>query len=108
MLDTPQTRKYERRFELDGLGHPVVVIESDDWCACETVASAAQLPEYYAIMGRHGIKPTWVCGLEKADEILQLADLLEKMGSQAPDQGSNPCPLQWQADSSPWTTRDVP
>ncbi|MBQ7649776.1 MAG: hypothetical protein IJS15_02395 [Victivallales bacterium] len=78
MLDTPQTRKYERRFELTGLGHPVVVIESDDWGACETVPSEAHLPEYHAIMGRHGIKPTWVCGLEKADEILQIAELLEK------------------------------
>ena len=78
MLDAPTTHDYERRFELTGLGHPVVVFESDDWGSCETVANKAQLPEYNAIMDRHGIKATWICTVEKADEILRIAELLEK------------------------------
>ncbi len=78
MLDVPKARKYGRRFEISGFGRPVVVIESDDWGACETIADESQLPEYKDIMNRHGIKSPYIVRMERADEILRIAELLER------------------------------
>ena len=42
-----------------------------------------------SVVGAHGFCCSVACGI-------------------FPHQGSNPCPLHWQVDSSPWTTREVP
>ena len=52
---------------------------------------------------------TLLCGVQAS-----LASLVAEHGLSCaaacgilPDEGSNPCPLQWQADSLPWITREV-
>lgn len=78
MLTEPIEPRYPRKFELAGLGHPVAVLESDDWGSCETIAKASQIPFYKSLMEKYGNPEPYLCRMEGADDIRRIAGLLEK------------------------------
>ena len=44
---------YERHFEIDVKKFPVIVIESDDWGACEVIPDAKMLDKYNSVMKKY-------------------------------------------------------
>ena len=75
MYNTP----YERRFEIDTAKYPCVVIESDDWGACEVIPDPSLQKQYAAVMQKYGRKPGGESAtLERPDELEKIYQILEK------------------------------
>ncbi len=75
MYNTP----YQRHFEIDTAEYPVVVIESDDWGACELIPSADLQENYNALMKKYGKNSeSGSSGLETPDEMRELFAILTK------------------------------
>lgn len=70
---------YERRFEIDIKKYPVIVIESDDWCACELIPDASMKQQYLDLnkkFNKHTFGAN--CGLETITELDDLFAVLAK------------------------------
>ena len=71
-------KKYVRHYEIDQKEFPVVVIESDDWGACELVPEHSMVERYNATLEKYGKGKGWAeHGLERPFELKELYDVLE-------------------------------
>lgn len=69
---------YERHFEIDVKKFPAVVIESDDWGACEVIPDAKMLDKYNAVMKKYNKSQGGESSsLERPDELENLYKVLE-------------------------------
>lgn len=70
---------YQRHFEIDTAEYPVVVIESDDWGACELIPSADLQENYFALMKKYDNHSAFCdSGLETPDQMRELFAILAK------------------------------
>ena len=71
-------KKYVRHYEIDQKEFPVVVIESDDWGACELVPEYSMLERYNATLQKYGKGKGWnfngfndvVAGFSSCDNVI--------------------------------------
>ena len=68
--------KYERHFEPDLKECPIVVIESDDWCACEVLPNKEKVDEYKRILAESESTAFYSSRLETPADLQRLFKLL--------------------------------
>lgn len=72
-----KSNQYQPRRRIDPGQFPVVVFESDDWGACETVPSPGHAALYRRVLKEFGRENAWAdCTLERAEDLKELYEVL--------------------------------